>query len=512
MKKTLSKLLIICLFFLLIPQFSFAEIKKATLVNGENKVVVEVGSQKAQEYFGLGYLLMVDNLGESMLGGATGSYTLPNTLANFDSSLISRISNTDTSFTLVDSVDDDGNTLSGWYGFTLDVGSPKQEYIIVNCSGASCSSAYRGISYKDGQATSSSRSFIHNRGASVSITDHPNLAIITNILNGNQATPGGLTFGDNSLSFSSNGRLVNVNEITGVATPLASDFDHAANVEYVNNAAAAGAADATVSTKGIVQMASTSPSTIGKKFGSTGARLVLPAEMASSTSQAKAMIPVTNSSGKFNSEFIDGAARYEYTGENKFASSSHANLFAASSTLMDSLISSLTMNTKTIDSFSDIFDEYPGLEYKFYSSEYGYTSTTSDITIATSFRPRAIEFHYYVQGSPSGDYSAAKNGVAYYSGTTMLAAYTQDCQAGSWSDSCHLSTSPVISQAIPISPFTLQAGLDDSSYRGKSTLSILSISDTSITIRCLMHAYNELAGKPYGNGLLGCKGFLKLYR
>ena len=152
-----------------------------------------------------------EDMGE-FFGGVAGSSELPKISANFESSLVSRIEKTDTSMNLVDSTDQDGNTLSGWYGFIIDISSSKRETVIANCTGSACSSMLRGVSYSDGISTSSDRAFIHGRGADVSITNHPNLTIITNILNGIDGIPD-LVYYDSTISTttiadSSNGSIL----------------------------------------------------------------------------------------------------------------------------------------------------------------------------------------------------------------------------------------------------------------------------------------------------------------
>ena len=131
---------------------------------------------------------------EQIMGGATGSVNLPLILADFETSLQDRINSTQTTMTLIDGTDDDGNTLNGYYGFTIDAGSASQEYVVANCSGTSCSSMTRGVSVSTGTTTVAALRSSHGRGASVQITDHPNITIITNILNGVQNVPDKLTY------------------------------------------------------------------------------------------------------------------------------------------------------------------------------------------------------------------------------------------------------------------------------------------------------------------------------
>ncbi|MCX6727157.1 MAG: hypothetical protein NTY75_05150, partial [Candidatus Shapirobacteria bacterium] len=120
---------------------------------------------------------------EENLGGIAGSAHLPKVIANFEDSLVSKITSTATSLTLVKGTTPAGNSLSGWYGLTLEAGSSNQEFILANCTATACSSLTRGLSTDTGTSTVASLKFEHRRGASVKITDYPNLTIITNILN-----------------------------------------------------------------------------------------------------------------------------------------------------------------------------------------------------------------------------------------------------------------------------------------------------------------------------------------
>ena len=84
--------------------------------------------------------------------------------------------------------------------------------------------------------------------------------------------------------------------------------------KYVDDIAISGSPDATFSIKGIIQLASRSEVALGTIFGSTGASLVLPSSMATSTSQvATTSIIVSNPNGKLDPTFVNGSETYNYT-------------------------------------------------------------------------------------------------------------------------------------------------------------------------------------------------------
>lgn len=214
-----------------------------------------------------------------MLGGSTGTTTLPLALANFETSLASKITADQTTMTLVNGTDDDGDTLNGYYGFTIDVGSPTQEYVIANCVSTACTDMIRGVSVKTGTSTVAALKSDHRRGASVQVTDHPYVVIITNILNGVEAVPDKLFYRYQPI-------FTNDNDII--------------TKKYADDLTNAGAADATESVKGIAELATGAEAAAGTSSGSA-ARLVLPASIATSTCQVAAnSVTVTDSDGQLN--------------------------------------------------------------------------------------------------------------------------------------------------------------------------------------------------------------------
>jgi len=221
---------------------------------------------------------------EENFGGLTGSAHLPQVIANFEDSLASKITSTATSLTLVDGTTPAGNTLSGWYGLTLESGSANMEYILANCTGTACTSLTRGLSTDTGTSTVASLKFEHRRGASVKITDYPNLTIITNILNGADGVPDKLYY-DSQPTITSN--------------------EDIATKKYVDDVALVSAPDATESVKGVSELATGAEAAAGTSSGSA-ARLVLPASLATSSPFSTGYkIPVTGSDGKLSNDFLN---------------------------------------------------------------------------------------------------------------------------------------------------------------------------------------------------------------
>lgn len=146
--------------------------------------------------------------------------TIPKLLANFETSLAAKMSDSTTTLTLNTSVDDDGNTLSGLYELTIDEGTNSEEHMLVTLTGASGNVDRRGLSRVDFWTEKAGNKFEHSRGASVKITNF-SLGILTRLLNGTD------TF--NSVDWTG------VNSIRGLALPV--NNDDAASKQYVDNTA-----------------------------------------------------------------------------------------------------------------------------------------------------------------------------------------------------------------------------------------------------------------------------------
>lgn len=148
--------------------------------------------------------------------------TIPNTPAQFETSLSVPQGTADTTMTLASAVLGNGATLSGYYCFTVDSNTALSEY---ECGTASTTSPTlitgltRGVDPQYGTTSIPSLIYSHRVGADVRITDFPVVQQLSNIFNGTQ----GIT---NPILYS------------GVATStLQTNLNYLASVGYVNSTA-----------------------------------------------------------------------------------------------------------------------------------------------------------------------------------------------------------------------------------------------------------------------------------
>ena len=190
--------------------------------------------------------------------------TVVTVVANFETSLSSSITSSATTATLVSGVDGEGNSLSGTIGFTFGEGTSNEEHIICSASGTSLSSCNRGISLVNPASTSSALQKTHRRGESVKITNYPSLAIHARILAGTDSVPSLLFYPSNQ-------------DFSTASSSVITDKN------YQDNLVNAGAADASLTVKGISELATVAEVNAGTGLGGTGARLfVNPSYLASS--------------------------------------------------------------------------------------------------------------------------------------------------------------------------------------------------------------------------------------
>lgn len=121
-----------------------------------------------------------------------------------------------------------------------------------------------------------------------------------------------------------------------------------ADVSYVNSVVAAGAANASETVKGIGQLATAAQAALGTSLGSTGARLILGNNLATSTPgvQVTNVIPVTGTNEKLSQAFLDLTQGFTTSG---------AWIFNAMATLNGGLLStgsSTLVGTTTIGASS----------------------------------------------------------------------------------------------------------------------------------------------------------------
>jgi hypothetical protein len=236
--------------------------------------------------------------GEKGMVGAT----IPVVVSLFETSLQSSITNSATSMTLVSGTDRAGTALSGYLCFTVDEGTSSAEFVCGTASSTAVSSLTRGISPLTGTSSVTSLKFAHRRGASVKITNYPQLAIVSRILNGNEPLPNALVY-DAAVTSSS----------------LASVLQNVASVAYVNSVALAGAPNASTIAKGVAQAASSLQLASGAALGNTGALLVGVSTSFASSSSATTLVPVTLATGKLSQGFLDLTASWTFSGTTTLA-------------------------------------------------------------------------------------------------------------------------------------------------------------------------------------------------
>jgi hypothetical protein len=222
---------------------------------------------------------------------------IPTIVTRFETSLQSSISSSASSMTLVSGTDSAGTILSGFTCFTLDEGSSVAEDVCGTASSTSVTSMTRGISPTTGTSSVASLQFAHRRGASVKITDAPQLPILSRIINGNETLPNVIRY-DASISTST----------------VAANGTNLVDVALLNTIVLQGAPYATTSSAGLVQFATGAQLGLGTIQASAGIYLVPSAKFFNYTPQAATTVPVTLANGKLAQGFIDLTQDFLFSG------------------------------------------------------------------------------------------------------------------------------------------------------------------------------------------------------
>lgn len=149
--------------------------------------------------------------------GATNA--IPTPIALFQTSLASSITSTATSMTLVAFTDKDGNTLNGTYAFIIDEGTANEEFVNADCVSSACTNMTRGLSVVTGTTSITALKHEHRRGASVKITDAPQLLILHRVINGISTFPNKISYTSHP-TFSSDTELVDKKFVADTMTGL----------------------------------------------------------------------------------------------------------------------------------------------------------------------------------------------------------------------------------------------------------------------------------------------------
>ena len=229
---------------------------------------------------------------------------LPQAVGVFETSLAAPISSSATSLTLTANAIRGGGALSGYNCFTVDEGSAQAEVICGTVAGTAVTSLTRGISYSNGTSTVSGNQFAHRRGANVKITDFPIIQILKAQNNGEG------TF-ENPIKYAS----------TVSTTTLSTDGQNLASVAYANGLAFGGVPAASETASGFVELATGQEAASSTSTGGTGARLVLPASIATSTYNAGSSknVVVTNASGIIDTGLLNATSTGGTSSANKIA-------------------------------------------------------------------------------------------------------------------------------------------------------------------------------------------------
>lgn len=157
-----------------------------------------------------------------------------------------------------------------------------------------------------------------------------------------------------------NDATITSNFIFGSTTPPKYDADpiwgnfsglSIPDVNYVNNVATSGAANASETVKGIVQLATNLQSASSTNLGSTGARLVIPASLATSSCQVVQFGSniVSSSTGKLGIGCFDQTLSYTLTGINSFTGTTTFSApvtHTATTTLATTTVNGLPLNVQ----------------------------------------------------------------------------------------------------------------------------------------------------------------------
>ncbi len=179
----------------------------------------------------------------------------------------------------------------------------------------------RGLEFNYPYTASSTLRKSHAGGSRVIVSNPPQLYNQLSVKQNDEHITGNWTFA------STNTPAYNFNPTwsSEASTTLASKG-------FVEDTANAGAADASETTKGIGELATEAEAGAGTSLGATGARLVLPASLATSTPTAScsAFCVVVAAAGKIAQTFLDLTAAFSWSGLHTF---SGGILSTASSTL-----------------------------------------------------------------------------------------------------------------------------------------------------------------------------------
>lgn len=218
--------------------------------------------------------------------------------------------------------------LSNTFYITVEPSSKTRQEIVScttdvqNANGtATFSGCTRGLSPVTPYIASSSLQFPHAGGSSVVFSNPPQL-YNQFLAKDNDGTITASTTWTATTTFS-NGILF------GYTCDALSNNLAGCPKTYIDNVVSSGAATANRTTKGLVEIATGKEIASSTQLGGSGAFLVIPAELASSSpgNNATSTVVVTDTNGKIRTSFIDQVSTYVWSGLHTFS-----NIFVTGST------------------------------------------------------------------------------------------------------------------------------------------------------------------------------------
>lgn len=190
------------------------------------------------------------------------------------------------------------------------------------------------------------------------------------------------------------------------ADPIWGNFttEALASIAYVNSVVAAGAANASESVKGIVQLATAAQAALGTSLGSTGARLALGNNLATSTpyNSGTNVVPVTGTNEKLSQSFWDLTVQYIFSG-------GILNTASSTNTATTSIAASNVLSNALV---------LHGIPYAFPSSQGGANTFAKNDGLGNISWETPTVLHYTVVNSNS--ITANGSGVNYATSTVPL--------------------------------------------------------------------------------------------
>jgi len=200
--------------------------------------------------------------------------------------------------------------------------------------------------------------------------------------------------------------------------PTPTNASSAVNKAYADGLAIAGAPDASLTQKGIAEIATSAELGNGLSTGDTSAPLVPRSTSFSSSTSATTTVPVTQANGTLRPGFIDQSGAYNWIGAHSFGSST---TFTATSTFASSTVhSGSTSFTGPVTFSNTISGINASTTLLAVQSTGGFTtSSTISYTFNTPFVPHTTVIHYQLNGFSTGGGAQHTTGIAGYTGNTL---------------------------------------------------------------------------------------------